>query len=216
MRRGLGKRLVLYSDLWPGIARRRERHERLLPDFLIVGAQKCGTSTLAAHLSQHPRLLPPSTKEVHFFDQTYGRGLDWYKAHFRRVDAADRLSRRTGASCLTFEATPYYIFHPAIAERIAQCLPKAKIIIMLRDPVDRAYSHYQHEKSRGYEPLSFEEALENEPHRLQGEEERLREDESYVSRSYMRYSYIARGLYAEQLARALVQALRPEPIHLRK
>lgn len=101
------------------------------------------------------------------------------------------------------EATPYYLFHPAVPKRVHSLLPNAKFIIVLRNPVDRAYSHYQHSVARGQEACSFEEAIVREPERLRGEEEKLLRDEAYVSNPHIRHSYFSRGCYADQLRRWL-------------
>jgi hypothetical protein len=102
---------------------------------------------------------------------------------------------------ITGEASPYYLFHPHAAARAAGLVPEARIIALVRNPIDRAYSHYHHEVRLGAETLSFAEALASEPRRLAGEEERMLEDETYVSFSHQHFSYVARGRYADQLAR---------------
>jgi sulfotransferase family protein len=88
-----------------------------------------------------------------------------------------------------------------VPARVAEHLPRAKLIALLRDPVERAYSHYQHEVARGFETLSFEEAIEAEPARLAGEVERMAAEPLYNSFAHQHHSYLARGCYAEQLAR---------------
>jgi Sulfotransferase domain len=172
--------------------------ERLKPSFMIIGAQRCGTTSLYHYLSQHPAVQPAIAKEVHFFDNSYTRGLRWYLAHFPAASQRQR-ALREGRDLVTGEASPYYVFHPAVAERVKKALPDVKLILMLRDPVKRAYSHYQHEVALGEERLSFEEALDAERGRLSGERERLLEDPSYRSFNYQHHSYVARGAYVEQL-----------------
>ena len=113
---------------------------RALPDFLIVGAQKGGTSSLYAYLAQHPSVLPSFRKEVKFFDCNYFCGHTWYRAHFPLRYKLSRGNRITG------EGTPNYLFHPTALQRLALTLIDVKIIILLRNPADRAYSHYQHQK----------------------------------------------------------------------
>lgn len=171
---------------------------RALPAFVIIGGQKCGTTSLYRYLSLHPQVLPARLKEIHFFDRNFARGLGWYRAQFPVRATAPR--RGAAPGWITGEATPYYLFHPAAAERLAATLPEVTLIALLRNPVDRAYSHYQHVRARGHEPLSFEEAIEQEPKRLAGEAELLRADPRYRSLPHERYSYCARGRYAEQLA----------------
>jgi len=170
---------------------------RILPQFLIIGAQRCGTTSLYKYLVQHPLVAaPPLGKGAHFFDMNYEKGEGWYRGHFpaslHRAD--DRLDRR-----ITGEGSPYYLFHPCAPERVAGMLPGVKLIVMLRDPVSRAYSHYWHEVARSFESLSFERAIACEPERLAGEDERLRTQAGYTSFSHQHWSYLARGRYAEHL-----------------
>jgi len=164
---------------------------RPLPDFLILGAQKAGTTALYAYLRWHPQITGPSFKEVSFFDRHYARGERWYRAHLP--------ARRRGK--VAGEASPSYLFHPLAAERVARTLPDAHLIALLRNPVDRAFSHYQHEVALGREQLSFEDALAREDERMRGEVERMLNDPTYFSHAWWNYTYTARGLYAEQLER---------------
>lgn len=169
---------------------------RVLPDFVIVGTMKGGTTSMFQYLAQHPQVHPPFRKEIKYFDIHYTKGLDWYRSHYPLW-----LKMRDGA--LTGEATPYYLFHPLAAERMAGILPAVKLIIMLRNPVDRAYSHYSHIKRVGREPLSFEDALAAEPDRLAGEAEKIIADPNYSTFMHVHYSYLSRGRYVEQLPRWL-------------
>lgn len=165
---------------------------RGLPSVLIIGAQKGGTTSLFTYLAQHPDVLPPLTKEVHYFDFNYSRGTEWYRGRFP-------YSHRLRHGSLTLDASPYYLVHPLVPQRAAQLLPKVKLVALLRNPVERAHSHYQHEVRGGRESLSFAEAIDKESERLAGEEERLRNDPGYYSFNHHRYSYTRRGLYIEQL-----------------
>lgn len=110
-----------------------------LPDFLIVGAGKAGTTSLAAWLRAHPQVFIPVEKELHYFDRHWERGIDWYKAQF--AEAAPDV--RAG------EATPEYMIHPAYIDRVAGVVPGARLIVMLRNPIDRARSQYDHMVARG-------------------------------------------------------------------
>jgi hypothetical protein len=163
---------------------------RPLPDFLILGAQKAGTTALYAYLRWHPEITGPSFKEVSFFDRHYAKGERWYRAHMP-------VRRRS----LVGEASPSYLFHPLAPERVARLLPDARLIALLRNPVDRAFSHYQHEVALGRERLSFEAAVDREEERMQGELDRMLRDPSYFSLAWWNYTYVARGRYAEQLER---------------
>ena len=151
---------------------------RTLPDYLIVGAQRAGTTTLQKHLFLHPDVMPPGrVKGVHFFDTNFGRSPLWYRSHFPTTRARARAEHGTGHPVVTGEASPYYLFHPQCASRIADIIPEARIVMLLRDPVARAYSHYLHEERRGFEDLPLEEALAAEPSRLAGDEAKLLADD---------------------------------------
>jgi hypothetical protein len=159
----------------------------------VIGAQKAGTTALYAYLRWHPGITGPSWKEVSFFDRHWWRGEAWYRGQFP-IRAGSRL---------VGEASPSYLFHPLAPERARALVPDAKLIALVRDPVDRAYSQYQHEVALGREPLSFEDALAAEEERTRGEAERLAADPRAWSRAWWDHTYAARGLYAEQLERWL-------------
>ncbi|MEM7200590.1 MAG: sulfotransferase domain-containing protein [Planctomycetota bacterium] len=171
---------------------------RSLPDFLVIGAAKAGTTSLFSYLSEHPNVAPVFRKEIYFFDMHWGRGARWYRSQFPTV-FAKHWARRNGRPLLAGEATPCYMFHPHVPKRVLELVPKAKLIVLLRNPVDRAYSYYCMNARRGLERLSFEEAIDREEERLQGELARMEEDESYFSLKRHHCSYLARGLYADQL-----------------
>ncbi|HEU5434177.1 MAG TPA: sulfotransferase domain-containing protein, partial [Thermomicrobiales bacterium] len=160
------------------------------PDFIIIGAQRGGTTGFHQALAQHPRVVPAATKELHFFDVLFDRGSGWYWRQFPAALPDD---------AITGEATPYYLFHPHAARRAAAVAPEARLIVLLRDPVERAWSHYHLSRSQGLEPLSFAEAVEREPERLAGEREQMLADERYYSFAHQHYAYLERGRYAEQL-----------------
>jgi hypothetical protein len=183
-------RSILRSVVWSfGTATARMRP---LPDFLILGAQKAGTTALYEYLRRHPGITGPRWKEVSYFDRHYRRGPAWYRGNF-----PVRLSRGR----IVGEASPSYLFHPLAPARAAALVPSVRLIAILRDPVERAYSHYQHEVAFGREPLSFEEAIDREAARMEGELERLLADPGYFSHAWWNFTYLARGLYAEQLER---------------
>ena len=172
---------------------------RALPDFVIVGTQKGGTTSLYDYLAGHPSVVPALRKEVHFFDLNYGRGVAWYRSHFPpRARLALGRCRR-GRRSLTGEASPYYLFHPLVPARLRTVAPAAQIIVLLRHPVERAFSHYRHELRAGREHLSFEDALAAEDSRLDGEHDRLSRHPEAVSDAHRHASYTSRGLYADQL-----------------
>jgi lipopolysaccharide transport system ATP-binding protein len=165
--------------------------QRRLPNYLIIGTQKGGTTSLHGYLAQHPQVVASTIKEVHYFDKNHHRGADWYRTHFP-------LSRVAGKK-LCGESSPFYMFCPNSPARAASLLPDAKIIVLLRNPVDRAYSHYQLTRRRKRESLSFEAAVAAEPERLTGERDRLLNDATYDSQPYRNFSYVSRGFYLKQL-----------------
>lgn len=174
---------------------------RMVPDFLIIGAQRCGTTSMFKTLAQHPAVAAPFLRKgVHYFDMSYGKGMRWYRGHFP-IAATSRLRRLGGVAPVTGESSPFYSFHPLAAERIARDLPDARLIMLLRDPVERAYSAHSHELARGYETVPFEKAVELEEQRLAGQRDRMVADPAYVSDDLQHHGYLARGRYVEQLRR---------------
>lgn len=174
---------------------------RLEPAFLIVGAQRCGTTSMFKTLAQHPGVARPFLRKgIHYFDMAYERGPRWYRGHFP-LAATSRLRRLGGAGPLTGESSPYYSFHPRSADRIAADLPEVKLIMLLRDPVERAYSAHSHELARGFETEPFERAIELEEQRIAGQRERMLADPDYSSYDLQHHAYVARGRYVEQLRR---------------
>lgn len=187
---------------------------RMLPAFLIVGGQRCGTTSMYRTLSQHPAILKPVLhKGVHFFDTAYYRGPDWYRGHFPLLVSARRTERKVGLAPLTFESSPYYMFHPLAATRIAAELPGVRLLVLLRDPVERAYSAHAHELARGFEDQPFERALQLEEQRLRGEADRLTADPAYVSHHHQHHGYLHRGRYLEHLLR-LEETVGRERLHV--
>jgi hypothetical protein len=175
---------------------------RMLPGFLIMGAQRCGTTSMYRTLSQHPAVLKAVLhKGIHYFDTGYGHNMAWYQGHFPLRARAALARRAAGEPPLTFESSPYYMFHPLAAERISGDLPDIKLLVLVRDPVERAYSAYAHELARGYETEPFERALELEDQRLAGEAERIVSEPGYQSHSHQHHAYLTRGHYADQLER---------------
>jgi hypothetical protein len=131
----------------PGVSR--------LPDFIIVGAMKSGTSSLNSALRVHPEVFCPN-EEQHFFCERFDKGVEWYRQQFR--DGGD--------AKLIGEKSADYLYQAVAVERMARLLPDARVIVMLRNPVDRAYSHYWHARRYKSEQLSFADALDVEPDRV--------------------------------------------------
>jgi hypothetical protein len=150
----------------------------------------------------HPLINPAKYhKGVNYFDVNYARGFSWYQGHFPTAASLRRRGRDLAGEPVTFEASGYYMFHPCAAERMAHHLPEVRILAMLRDPVERAYSAWKHELARGYETESFERALDLEDDRLDGQVDRMLADPGYQSFSHRHHAYVRRGHYAEQLLR---------------
>lgn len=181
------------------LSRRYTSTLRMLPDFLIIGTQKGGTTSLYAYLSQHPNIAPPFGKELHYFDLNYQRGLGWYRSSFPLQVYKHYYEQTQKQPLLTGEASPYYLFHPFAPQRVAALIPQVKLIVLLRNPVDRAFSHYYHEVKNGRESLSFEEAIDQEKERLPLELTHFEQDEHYYSYFHHRFAYLARGIYIDQL-----------------
>jgi hypothetical protein len=182
---------------------------RVTPDFLVAGAKRGGTTSLWNWLQQHPGVLPmfPAVQQIkspHYFDIHWTRGERWYRSHFPTRAAVDRAERRLGYRPVVGEASPYYMFHPLAPERVAATIPAAKVIMLLRDPVDRAYSNFRERRGSDAEDLaSFVEALDAEEPRLAGEVERILRDPGYYSYHHDNHTYLARGRYDEQVRRWL-------------
>ena len=177
---------------------------RMLPDYIIVGAQRAGTTSLHRHLLKHPNVAHTllNLKGMHYFSTNFGRGFSWYRSHFPTNAAKARFEGAHGSRMVVGEGSPYYIFHPLALERMSRALPDTKVIVMLRDPIARAYSHYQHMLFEGLERVAtFEEALELEPKRMEGEVEKILTEPAYRSFHHQHHSYLTRGQYAEQIER---------------
>jgi len=187
-RRHLAARKALFAG------RRATAPLRTLPDFLIIGAQRSGTTSLFNWLTSRPDVGRPFKKEVHYFDLNYHRGLGWYRSHFP--------IRRKGR--ISGESTPYLLLHPLAPDRAARDLPETRFVVVLREPVERAISAYWHRRQRlagRGEPIdeSLEEALERESEAVDVLGERVARGE--VSLEHMAYSFVRRGEYAPQLER---------------
>lgn len=170
---------------------------RALPDVIVLGAQKAGTTSLYNYLAQHPKLHKSFAKEVHYFDggrnpavDTFQLGEPWYRAHFP-------LRSKLGPGEMAFEASPLYLFTPLAPPRIRDLVPHAKLIALLRDPAERAVSHYFHEQRKGKDTLPIREAFAAEEERLAP----ILAAEDYKNDRFATWSYQRRGQYAEQLKR---------------
>lgn len=178
--------------------------QRTMPDFLVVGAKRGGTTSTYNYLLQHPGvsgLFPQSQtkKSSDFFFKRRHLGERWYRSHFPTHAYRSAMTRRLGYAPVAGEASPYYLWDPRIAAQIREVAPQVKAIALLRDPVERAYSHFKERIDNGVEPLGFVEALAAEEDRTAGELDRMLADPSYYSTAHDWYAYRARGVYLPQL-----------------
>ncbi|QLH04006.1 sulfotransferase [Nitrosopumilus oxyclinae] len=169
-----------------------------LPDFLIIGAAKSGTSSLYEYLNQHPSILPCVVKEPNYFTAYYNRGLDWYKSCFpfkaKRFFCPEK-------KFLTGEATARYYWYPFAPERVKQLLPNCKIILLLRNPVERSYSHYKMRYKNKIIDQTFEQEILDEPKRIEGEWDKMLNDENYFSFKFNSNGYLTKGLYINYITK---------------
>lgn len=186
----------------------RASRQRALPAFLIIGTQKGGTTSLYRWLGQHPQVVEASRKEVHYFDINFSKGERWYRSHFP-------FARDLEYGQITGEGSPYYMCHPHAPQRIARMLPGVRLIVLLRNPVERAISHYFHSQRNGREPLPIEQAMAREESRIDAEFARMQADGRYISRAHRWFSYKARGRYVEQL-RSVLAHCSPEQLLILK
>ena len=172
-----------------------------------MGAKRGGTTSLWRYLDSHPGVLPTfpraeNIKGTYFFDERWDRGADWYRSHFPTVARRRLAERRLGYPPVTFEASPYYLFHPHAPARAHQVVPDALIVALLRDPVERAFSHWK-ERRNHTEDLPFVEALAAEPGRTAGVEAAMLADPSLISSAHRHQTYVAQSRYAPMLERWL-------------
>lgn len=187
----LTKKLQLYKNFFTF-------HRRSLPHFLIIGGQKCGTTTLFNYIIQHPQVISPLKKEMQYFDRKHYLNDSWYRAHFP-------LKEKLGEKFITGEKSTDYIFHPVGAKRIKRTIRNPKLILLLRNPAERAISQYKHMVRTGHESRPPETAFEEEEKTLDNIGSKPLYKPSIFNRkkidAYLRFSYIQKGLYLEQIKR---------------
>ena len=173
---------------------------RPLPDFIIIGAKRTGTTTLYRALEEHPGTKPmmprfAKLKSPHYHDLHYDESVDWYRGHFP--------IRRRGDTSVRGEGNPYCLVHPLAPRRVFETSPEVTLLVCLRDPAERALSHHWDRVREGIETLSLEDAVAAEPERIAGLSEALERGDLTASDAFEHFSYITRGHYAEQLERWL-------------
>lgn len=165
----------------------------MTPSFIIIGTARGGTTSLFNYLSLHPQIEMPVKKEIAFFCTHFRKGLSWYKSHF---------PVKKDNSIITGEASPYYLSQPKAAERLKSMFPDVKIIVLLRNPIERAFSSYKNIKKLGLETsASFEEAVSLEEERTNGELEKIISGKLSYSQRHQHYSYLGRSIYHQELER---------------
>ena len=160
--------------------------QQVYPHFMIIGASKAGTTSLFTYLQEHPQILSPHKKEINFFDCHFDLGLAWYAAHFPAI--AD------GKNYFTGEATPTYLYHQSSIPRIKQVCPEVKLIILLRNPVERTISEYYHAVNHGIEARSLEAIIALEQELLLN---------SSVEEATQNFGYLLNSIYFVQIAKWL-------------
>ena len=185
-------RYILYERKFNGLT----SPFRVLPDFLVIGVGRGGTTSLYHYMSQHPCITKSAYDEIGFFDDNFHLGLNWYRSMFPTKFHKEKIIKKYG-KFLTYDVTPSYIRHPWIIKRILENLPNPKIIIILRNPVDRTYSHYQMSKRNGNEKRTFEDVIESDKINIQ-KNEHTPKNMNYFQ-TVVENSYLARSFYEEQL-----------------
>ena len=164
---------------------------RVLPDFFIIGVVRSGTTSMYHYLDEHPSIVKSAYDELGFFDDNFRLGWEWYKTLFPTNITKKIIKRKTG-NFLTFDDTPFYIYNEDVAKKIKNYFPKTKLIIILRNPIDRAYSNYHLGVRMGDEKRTFDQAVDDEMQKIAEYNEIEMDD-------YISQSYLGRGIYAKQL-----------------
>jgi hypothetical protein len=172
---------------------------RILPDFIIIGVQKCGTTSLYNYLTQHPEIESAISKQPHYFDINFGKKIIWYKSHFPLYIKKVFYKKILKKQFITGEASTDYINHPLVSKRIKESLPNVKIIIILRNPVKRTCSHYQMNKKTNDEKLPILSALKKDLEQRPKKEKEVKEKGIFFSEYFKKFEYLGRGEYVRQI-----------------
>jgi len=171
-----------------------------LPAFYLLGVQKSGTTALFDYLTQHP-CVSQTIKDIRFFDKYYQKGSNWYRLHFP-LNPSKIFSQKTkNKQYVVGDATERYFEYPHAPQRIQSLTPNAKFLIILRNPVERTYSHYNFNVIRNKENRTFEDAIDKESKRTKVEYTKMEKDKKFYSDYYFRYAYLDRSIYATKLKR---------------
>ena len=171
---------------------------RVIPDFLVIGAKRCGTTSLYQHLSEHPCISRSPRDNIGFFNENYHLGINWYKSLFPTVFYKKKMESKN-KHCLFFDVTSTYMEEELTAKNVYEVNPNQKIIVILRIPVDRAYSHYHVNVKEKSEKRSFEDAIFEEMNRIKSE--RIIQNKNKNLRVFTpnNIHYLKKGFYALQL-----------------
>ena len=171
---------------------------RVIPDFLVIGAKRCGTTSLYQHLSEHPCISRSPRDNIGFFNENYHLGINWYKSLFPTVFYKKKMESKN-KQCLFFDVTSTYMEEELTAKNVYEVNPNQKIIVILRNPVDRAYSHYHVNVKEKSEKRSFEDAIFEEMNRIKSE--RIIQNKNKNLRVFTpnNIHYLKKGFYALQL-----------------
>lgn len=191
------KNLIMYPISYCNLFRGLTKWIRIDPTFIIIGAGRSGTTALYDYLTKNKDGFEAPTKELHFFDEYFDKGIKWYRGNFPTIFHKFYLENILNRKIIVGEATATYFHNPLVTKRIASTIPHVKLIVMLRNPVDRAHSHYKRRYERGGENNSFEDVIEKGLTYLQQKKDNEILDK--VPQQYLSHSYISRGLYYEQL-----------------
>ena len=163
---------------------------RVLPDFIIIGTVRSGSTSLYYNICEHPSVLEAAYDEIGYFDSNYHLGENWYRSMFPTQKMMNKIREDTGYS-ITGEDTPFYFWKKEVAERILSDMPETKLIVILRNPVDRAYSNYNLAVRENNKKLTFEEAI--------GEEIEFLSKNSFRETVDRFRSYLTKGMYVNQI-----------------
>lgn len=169
---------------------------RALPDFIIIGSMKSGTTSLYYNTCEHPCVIPAAYDELGFFDKNYTLGINWYRSLFP-TNLHKNYVKKRHSKALTGEDTPFYFWSPIAAERISDLLPNIKLLVILRNPIDRAYSEYQDVVKANPNTLLFDELIKYEIEKLQNQEIKITNENYQMFNE--KHSYLLKGLYVKQL-----------------
>ncbi len=164
--------------------------KRVLPNFIIVGTVRSGTTSLYYNICEHPSVISAAYDEIGFFDSNYHLGINWYRSMFPTEKEMSEVKNKTGFS-LTGEDTPFYFWKEEAIKRIFDTIPNIKIIAIFRNPIDRAYSNYNLGLRAKSEELEFEDAID--------EEIKFLRKHTFRESIDRRRSYISKGMYEKQM-----------------